>query len=408
VNDLSPPAEGKPEVGDQLEITVGPTMAAGGDAIGRGPDGRVVFVEGALPGETVEVDLTSVRRDFAKGRVAGVLIASPERVTAPCPHRRAGCGGCPWQEIVPAAQVGLKEGIVLDALRRIGRVEPDEIRPATALPTQGYRTTVHLAVDEEGRPGYRRRHESTALAVDSCLVAHPWIEEILAEARFPGHRTASLRVGTAGGERLAVLPRHGPRPRLEPGVEVVGPGGDAVVREDVGGRRWRVSARVFFQAGPVAAEAIAGAVLDAVGDAIGPGDTLVDAYAGVGVLGGIVASARGAGLIAVEQHGGAVADAAVNLADLDAEVVAAEVGRWDAVPAGLVVADPARPGLGRPGVAALAATGAPRLVLVSCDPASLGRDAVLLAAAGYRLGSIQLIDAFPHTAHVEVVSRFDR
>ena len=74
----------------------------------------------------------------------------------------------------------------------------------------------------------------------------------------------------------------------------------------------------------------------------------------------------------------------------------------------MVVADPSRPGLGRPGVAALVALGAPRLVLVSCDPASLGRDVALLAAAGYRLAEVALVDAFPHTFHVETVSRFDR
>ncbi|MDP9419515.1 MAG: hypothetical protein M3P53_05105 [Actinomycetota bacterium] len=72
------------------------------------------------------------------------------------------------------------------------------------------------------------------------------------------------------------------------------------------------------------------------------------------------------------------------------------------------MADPSRPGLGRPGVAALAAAGASRLVLVSCDPASLARDTRLLAAEGYTLSALALVDAFPHTFHVETVSRFDR
>jgi 23S rRNA (uracil1939-C5)-methyltransferase len=383
-------------------------MAAGGDAMGRLPDGRMVFVEGGFPGETVTVALTSVRRDFAKAAVAQVLVSSPARVEAPCPHRRAGCGGCPWQEVDPGTQVELKAGIVLDALRRIGKVEPERIEPAATQPTQGYRTTVHLAIDRAGRPGYRFRHGAEPIAVDSCLVAHPWIEEIIAGARFAGQRAVSLRVGTAGGERLAVLPSRGPRPKVGPGVEVVGPGMDAHVHEEVGGWWWQVSARAFFQSGPAAAEAIAAAVLGAAGAAAGPGDTVVDAYAGVGVLGGVLAASRQARLVSVEQHAGAVADARVNLADLDAEVVEAEVGRWAAPAASLVVADPARPGLGRPGAAALVAAGAPRLVLVSCDPASLGRDAALLVAAGYRLSSVRLVDAFPHTTHVEVVSRFDR
>ena len=97
----------------------------------------------------------------------------------------------------------------------------------------------------------------------------------------------------------------------------------------------------------------------------------------------------------------------MNLADLDATVVASEVGRRRPRAADVVVADPARPGLGRPGVGFVAPTGASRLVLVSCDPASLARDTALLARAGYHLASVALVDAFPHTFHVETVSRFD-
>jgi len=128
----------------------------------------------------------------------------------------------------------------------------------------------------------------------------------------------------------------------------------------------------------------------------------------VGLLGGSVAARRGARLVAVERSAVAAGDARHNLADLDAEVVAAEVGAWDARPAAAVVADPARPGLGRPGVAAAGGTGAGVLVLVSCDPASLGRDAGLLTSAGWRLESLAVLDVFPHTPHVECVSRFTR
>jgi 23S rRNA (uracil1939-C5)-methyltransferase len=134
---------------------------------------------------------------------------------------------------------------------------------------------------------------------------------------------------------------------------------------------------------------------------------LVDAYAGVGLFASILGAGRSVRVVAVESDPSAVADARVNLADLDAEVVASEVARWRPRRADVVVADPSRPGLGRPGVGAVAATGARRLVLVSCDPASLARDAALLHAAGYALVSVALVDAFPHTFHTETVSRFD-
>ena len=113
-------------------------------------------------------------------------------------------------------------------------------------------------------------------------------------------------------------------------------------------------------------------------------------------------------LARAESDPSAVADARVNLADLDAKVVATEVARWRPRPADVVVADPSRSGLGRPGVAALVATGASRLVLVGCDPASMARDTALLAENGYRPASVALVDAFPDTFHVETVTRFDR
>jgi 23S rRNA (uracil1939-C5)-methyltransferase len=390
-----------------LELTR--RVAAGGDVLGHLPDGRVVFVEGALPGETVTAVITETRRDFARARVTEVRVASPGRITAPCPHRRRGCGGCPWQEIAPPLQVALKEEIVADALRRIGRIDAPELGTTVAGPVTGYRTTVHLAVSGDGRPAYHRRHETAPLPVDSCLVAHPWIDGMLGSLRLPGQSGATVRVGVAGGERIVVVPhRVRSTPTVPAGVEVVGPGAHAHVHEDAGGRRWRISARSFFQPGPAAAEALANAVDDAVGEALGPGGTLVDAYAGVGLLGGVVAGRRGARLVAVESHPDAARDAAHNLADLDATVVTAEVGSWTPARADVVVADPARTGLGRPGVGTLAQCGASRLVLVSCDPASLGRDAGLLAAAGYRLDRTTVVDSFPQTFHIEAVSVFER
>jgi len=122
----------------------------------------------------------------------------------------------------------------------------------------------------------------------------------------------------------------------------------------------------------------------------------------------VVAERRGARLTSIESNPSAVADARHNLSDLDATVVAGEVGRLTPVRAQVVIADPARSGLGRPGVAALVATAAPRLVLVSCDPASLGRDTALLAQAGYGLAAVEIVAMFPDTVHFETVSRFER
>ena len=402
------------------ELVLDPAaMVAGGVALARDDGGRVVLVEGALPGERVVARLTEQRRDFARAVVVEVVDASPDRLAPPCPALAAGCGGCSWQHVAPPAQERLKAGIVLDALRRIGRLAEPPAPVTRPLGGPALRTTLRLAVSPGGRAGHRPRRQATGtgadavVVADACLVAHPLVEQLLVDGRFPGATEVLLRAGVASGERLVRTDGDPDDVRVPEGVVVVAGGGRAFVHEEVLGRRLRISAHSFFQSGPVAAEALAGAVVAAVGDAVAAGGHLVDAYAGVGLLASALAARQpGIRVTAIEQKRAAVSDARANLADLDARVVAAEVGRWrlrrGERPVDVVVADPARPGLGRPGVAALAGTGAPCLVLVSCDPASLARDARLLAGFGFELSSLALVDAFPHTSHVEAVARFDR
>ena len=113
-------------------------------------------------------------------------------------------------------------------------------------------------------------------------------------------------------------------------------------------------------------------------------------------------------MTAVESSRSAVDDARVNLDGLAVDVVRGDVTKWTPPRAELVIADPNRAGLGRQGVAVVVATGAARAILVSCDAASLGRDAGLLRDAGYNLTAVTPVDLFPHTAHVEVVTVYDR
>jgi 23S rRNA (uracil1939-C5)-methyltransferase len=393
----------------ELELTPA-AMAAGGAAIAREPGGRVVFVEGALPGERVRARLTSSKKDFARAVAVEILDPSPDRVAPPCAALALGCGGCTWQHVSSAGQGRLKAEIVLDALRRIAKLAEPPVPEPAPMSGPAQRTTARLAVDADGRAGHRPHTGSGAVPTDSCLVAHPLLEELIVDGRFPGAGEVLLRAGVASGERLVLVDRAASTVRVPAGVRVFEEGDSkpAFVHEDVAGRTFRISAGSFFQAGPVAATALVDAVSAAVGDALPAGGVLLDAYAGVGLFGSVLGATRSARVVAVENDASAVADARVNLADLDAKIVAAEVGRWKPHPSDVVVADPARSGLGRPGVAAVTGTGAPRIVLVSCDPASLARDTILLAAEGYALRSVRLVDAFPDTFHVETVSRFDR
>ena len=270
-------------------VLVPTAVVAGGAALARDDGGRVVFVEGALPGERVAVRLTEERKDYARAVVVDVVDASPDRVAPPCLALAAGCGGCTWQHVAPDAQVRLKAEIVVDALRRIGRLSDPPAPSITPLPGPALRTTARLAVSDVagGRAGHRARHDSRVVDTDACLAAHPLLEELIVGGRFPGAEEVLLRVGVASGERLvSVQAGTAADTRVPAGVVVVtqGDGREAFVHEEVAGRRFRVSAGSFFQPGPVAAEGLVAAVSEAVGESLPPGGHLVDAYAGVGLF----------------------------------------------------------------------------------------------------------------------------
>jgi 23S rRNA (uracil1939-C5)-methyltransferase len=359
----------------------------------------VVFVTGALPDETVRVEIVAERRDYARGRVLEVLAGSPHRVTPLCPELARGCGGCQWQHAALGEQRRLKEDIVADALRRIGHIEDPPLAPTVALPAEGYRTTIRAAVTG-GRAGYRRARTHHMVAVGSCLVAHPLLVDLLVNGRYEGAREVVLRCGSRTGERLAA-----PHP-TDAAIRVADDVRRDHFHEMVADRTWRISAASFFQTRPDGADALAALVAKAA-DELGAAGVALDLYSGVGLFAGTLAT-RGWSVTAVEGSASAVEDARVNLAADDVAVVRADVTTWAPPPADLVVADPSRSGLGRDGVAVVVAAGARRVVLASCDSAAVGRDAGLLRDAGYALTSVTPIDLFPHTFHVEALTIFDR
>jgi 23S rRNA (uracil1939-C5)-methyltransferase len=385
-------------------------FVAGGDALARDDDGRVVFVRGALPGETVAVEVTAAKKDWARADVVDVVEPSPDRVVPPCPSRRAGCGGCGWQHLSVGAQRAARLAIVSDALRRIGGVGEAEVLDGGGIDPEGYRTTVRVAAGPDGRAGFRAERSHEVVPAPACLIAHPRLAELLPRLRLDPEVEVTLRTSVATGELNA---RWGGGDADGPGVdglpEGTPTGAAAAIREEVAGQRLRVSIGSFFQSGRRAAELLVEVVRRNAPELTGA-RLVVDAYAGVGVL-AVCAADPATRVIAIETSRSAVADAQHNLAGREAEIVRGEVGGWrlaaDAV-VDVVIADPARSGLGKPGVGALTRTGVPVVVLVSCDPASLGRDAKLLAAAGYRHERTEVVDTFPHTTHVEAVSRFVR
>jgi len=409
-------------------------MVAGGDAMARLEDGRVAFVSGALPGEEVEVEIRNDRKDFVKASVTDVLEPSPSRVVPPCPHRRAGCGGCGWMHFDPEAQFVAKVEIVAESLRRVGRFDEDTveslIRRGGAVEPYGYRTTIRLVGLPDGGVGFREERSDEVVRIDHCQVAHDNLSRVLREIDVAPGVELTLRTSAATDGVTARWTRPEDRKRRNekrrsnaaPGKSVSGLPADvhigdrAFLVERIAGRNLQVSAPSFFQSGPAAAELL----VDAVGRAapeLSTADHAVDAYGGVGLFAvTVMHDVRHVTLI--ESARSSCFDAKENLSSRagsgskSVDIVRSDVGDWkpadDADPIDVVVADPARSGLAKPGTAAMVRMGAPVIVLVSCDPVSLARDARLLADEGYRMESVEVLDLFPQTPHVECVTRFVR
>jgi 23S rRNA (uracil1939-C5)-methyltransferase len=380
-----------------VELTAG-RIVAGGNALARADDGRVVLVEGALPGERVAVEITQDRRDLLKARATDVLIPSPARTEPPCVHAREGCGGCTWQHIRPSDQLALKLDIVRDALARIAKIEDAPLAAPVALPAAGYRTTVRALV-VDGQPAFRRHQSHVPVMIDSCLVAHPLVDDVLQHSRFHDAREVVVRAGVRTGER-SVLPVPARARIAVPDDVHVGP--RAHIHEIVDGRTFRVSPQSFFQVRIDGAEALTRVVRDAVG----PDRVVADLYAGVGLFAATLDTP--ARVIAVEQGRAAVADAKHNLREFDAHIVRTDVRLWRAEAADVVVADPPRTGLGPQGVTTVAACCPERVVLASCDAPAMARDVRLLGDRDFGLTEVTLVDLFPHTPHVECVAVLDR
>ena len=441
-------------------------VAHGGWCVARHPDGRVVFVRHALPGERVRARITGTTARFARAEAVEILQASPDRVEPPCPHARpGGCGGCDWQHATPEAQRRLKAEVVRQQLRRIAGLDHEvTVEP---LPGDsgglGWRTRVRLSVGPGGAAGLLKHRSHEVIEVGACPLAHP----LVPVAGITGHRwpqVSSLEVTASpgSGERAAIVtpsvggrrarggrarPPTPPAPSVPP-VPPISPAGRAAamldglagtvltagrdgrltplrgrgyLHQSAAGRTWRVGAGTFWQVHPGAADALTEAVLDVLRPA--PGDVALDLFCGAALFAGVLAEAVGPGgaVVGVESDRGAVRDARHNLRRLPwarihhgdvATVLARDAGPagdgWQE--AGLAVLDPPRAGVGRAVVERLLRPPGPgsshlrRVAYVSCDPATLARDIVVFGELGWRLAGLRAFDAFPMTHHVECVA----
>lgn len=385
------------------EVTVEITgLAPGGEAVGRqvggAHDGRVTFVAFAAPGERVRVRLQREKGRVAWGELVAIERAAAERIAPPCPLFGR-CGGCQWQHVPRAVQLEAKRRIVERALGA-----PIEAIEAVG-PDYGYRDRARLVVGEGGEAeravGFRAWRSHAVVDVPACPLLSPSLQAALpavrdwARPREPGSEVA-LQGGTEG-----VAARLGTRSRLFHEGRPAGEGDDLVVDvAEPGSPPLRIPAGAFAQVSAVANAALVAAVLRLVGET--PGPTL-ELYAGSGNFTRHLVG-RAASVIATDAERAAVARGRAQVPGarwLEGPSPAA-VGAVDTV-----LVDPPREGLDAANLA-LAVRARQRLVYVSCDPQTLGRDAQRLRAAGFRLERAVALDLMPQTHHVEVVAAFLR
>lgn len=387
-----------------MELHVSAT-ARDGAGVARSEDGRIVFVEGALAGETVTVELIRVDKRWSRARVVRVLDPSPERVPVSCTHQVEGCGGCDLLHVAAEAQLRMKSSMLVDQLVRAGVEAPHAA--LRSLDDDRGRTTVRAAV-VDGRAGYRVRGSHDVVIPEVCDAVDPIAEQLLVDGRFGDADEVTIRVGSRTGDRLVMIEGSTfgievPDDVLVVGADELAKGRRAWIHEEAGGRRWRVSARSFFQNRPAGVDALVDEVREMI-DALGGDGPLVDAYAGVGIFAGTVGHGRE--VHAIERGKDSIADARINLEGTDAKIIASSVERWRPSTAAVVVADPAREGVGKDGVASLLRAQPGLFVLVSCDPSAFAADAKRLIDAGMRLDRMTVVDMFPGTSHVETVGAF--
>ncbi|GAC1339990.1 MAG: TRAM domain-containing protein [Candidatus Dormibacteria bacterium] len=417
--------------GDRLSVRLG-AMVHGGACLARDPDGGTLLVDGGIPDEVVDAELVYRRKRTWFARVAAISEPSPHRVIPPCPYVPA-CGGCQLQHVSYAHQLTLKRGIVEDALRRQG------VSPAAPVRVHGmgdpwryrWRGEFHVVRDAATRVqglGFNRMRSWTPIAVADCLIHHPTITTALPAlveaARDEAAAALSLLHLTVGddGAELVVLPKP-------PGAlsDAALGGAAAALPEPTRlstagttlhwrGRLFRAAAASFIQVNQTQMDVLYGCVFDALGGVV-DGGRVVDAYAGIGVL-GVVLAERAREVVCIESNRAAatygVLNAQLNGVSERLSYVAEAVedslpGVAEREPVDALILDPPRAGCDSRVTAWLALAGPPLVVYVSCDPATLARDLHLLVTSGpYVLETLDLVDMFPQTHHIECVAALRR
>ena len=394
-------------------------LVYGGDAMGRLPDGRAVFVPYTLPGEQVHVRLVEEKRGHVRAELLEVLRPSPDRIPLRFPQAQS-CGSTHYQHMPYELQLSTKAEILAEQLSRIAGLVDPSIRPTLPSPKiWNYRNHIQLHLDDQGRLGYHQPRSRRVIPIQNDPLAEEPLNQLLpylAIEPLPGLQRIGLRLG-AGDDILLVLEASQPdAPELSveeldvsavyqsPNGQLLMAGSDHLFME-AAGWSYKVSAGSFFQVNSLQASRMVAHLLEHL--SLQPHMTVLELYSGVGLFSAQIAPHVGR-LVAVEASSSACADFVENLDDFD-NVELYEAPVEHALPSldikpDLLLVDPPRSGLGARVIPHILATQAPLLAYISCDPATLARDARRLSEGGYQLEHATPIDMFPQTYHIESIS----
>lgn len=441
---------GKPREGQLCRLVID-GYASDGAGVAR-LDGMVVFVQGGIRGEACDVRLTHVGRSTLWGRVEEVVNPSPARIFPRCLHYTK-CGGCQFRHMNYAEELEAKRIRVEDALRRLGGAEIHVSAILGAEQVDRYRNKAQFPVAKGPRIGFYRPRSHDVIDVDDCLLQgeaaarlRGAVKEWMAEYSIPAYnertftglvRHVYVRTNRAGRSLCCLLVngRGVPREaelvralrRAEPNLAGIVLGvnekhnnvilgdsyralwGEDFLSDTLCGLTFRLSVPSFYQVNPAQTEVLYGKALEFAG--LTGAETVLDLYCGIGTISLVMA--RKAGMVwGAEVVPQAVDDAIANAQRNHIENArflcadAGEAARYlegEGVRPDVVCVDPPRKGLAEDVVDTIADMGPERVVYVSCDPGTLGRDVKRFAGRGYTLKKAVAVDMFPRTAHVETV-----
>ncbi|HJU42615.1 MAG TPA: TRAM domain-containing protein [Vicinamibacterales bacterium] len=411
--------------GDRIRLAI-ERPAAGGRMIAR-HDGAIVFVAGAIPGEIVEAEIEKVQRGTVWAATRDVLERSPDRLEG-APD--GACGGSVFAHIGYERQRTLKTAIIEDSLRRLGHITLPEPVDVVASPIDGYRMRARLHV-RGGRIGFFREAthslcdaRQTRQLSDAAMDAMDALQHSLSQLERSPVSEIELSENVPATERavhLELVPDTDPS-RLATVSKVAGltgatsaPAGhprtmelwgSPYVSDRVNGATVTRHTRSFFQGNRFLLEALVNHVMGLI-----DGWPVLDLYAGAGLF-SVAAAAEGKGsVVAVEGDPFSAADLRRNAQGHDIDAFAGSVEtflRRAPQRPGTVIVDPPRTGMSKEATAGVIRFLAHRVVYVSCDIATLARDAKQLIDAGYQIDDVRAFDLFPNTAHVETIISFSR